>query len=385
MAITSKSNYYLWIYIPIPIIQFLSWVIALWDIKKNRFSLEEKDLEYSLAWEEIFYCWTTRNKNLVEDEEGEIITEEKQKPLVIPQDKFGLKKNKERPITRWVSTSMFLFLYSIPTGLKSQVGYDDKIGPPTNWSSCTTDLGQVKTPYNPHGWFSLNRVYTNDYVGKFCVMDQTYAYPSIKNYVVGYVTSPIGTSSCPAALDPYPKIPPRQNVRGYVDTYYCSGSYPSPVMGVVPIIDDLTYGKPYTLCPGNDAVSICVNPVTGEAYWPQGNDTCVENRYIGVPKKICPVCLNWWRSLTGDIYGPKGYEHCQSFNPQTWIEDIFCNFCPGRGAAPGYWLNEELFDDETMLVNLVICSIIEGSFILQWICLFIAFKRGYTYEEKNKE
>lgn len=382
MAITSKSNFYLWFYIPVPIIQFISWVVALWDIKKNRFSLEEKDIEYSLSCENIFYCCTIRNKNLEEEEE-----EDEQVERRAAKKDLYIKKNKERPITRWVSVMLFLFLYSTPVGLKSQIGYDDKVGAPTNWSSCTTDLGQTKTPYNPKGWFGRNRVYTDYYVGKFCVLDQTYGYPSIENYVIGYITSPLSSSGyiqCPRALPPYPKIPPRQNVNGYVDTYYCNGSYPSPVLGVIPIIDENTFGKPYTLCPGNEAVTICVSPVTGFAYYPQGDDTCPDNKYIGVPKKICPVCLNWWRSLSGDIYGPKGYEHCQPFIPQTWIVDMFCNFCPGRGAIPGYWLNDELFDQDTMLTNLVICSIIEGSFILQWICLFIVFKNGYK-EEKTKE
>ncbi len=278
-----------------------------------------------------------------------------------------------RSIINWISANFGLFLFTALIALNPQLSFVDLTSPPTNTSSCTFMLSQIDTPYNPEGFFGPNEIYADDITLKFCPIDQTYGWPSALNFVYGYPTTPLTTTnyvSCPSKNQPFPSIPPHENVNGYVDTDFCD-SYPSNAIGVIPPINENSFRSKYVLCPGNTALTTCISSISGYAYTPQIGESCVGTVVVGVPKKICPACLQWWRSKSGDRTGPPGYEHCGRYS-DTKSYSFVCNFCPGRGIG---WFPHEKYDYGTKLNNVIFSSIIEGLFIVEWFVLGFAFAR----------
>ena len=206
-------------------------------------------------------------------------------------------------------------------------------------------------------------------------MNQTFAYPAWLNTVEGYpFPGPFYTTQynpCKPPLAPAGTT----NVNGYVDMNYCPDSYPSEVLGVVPPIVDNSFNSPIIVCPGNTHNNICLSAAADHhAYWvfPGSSDTCGNglNYRLGAPKTICPLCLNYYRWMSGDVFGPPGYEHCTPYDATAAFNNPFCAFCPGRGYG---WLGAEFYDFQTMLNNCVFSSVIEGSFVLFWFTLALAF------------
>jgi len=281
----------------------------------------------------------------------------------------------KRPFTSFMSFKILLFFYSITVYMKPLNQIIDLTAAPTNTSSCTTEfLTPTGNAYNPAGYFNINLNYTDDITLKFCAMDQTYAYPNLFKTIIGYATSPLageGAQACTTALPPFTNQLMINRVNGYADTSFClnktttkSASYPTPVLGINPPIIASTRNPFIVLCKGNTDSNVCVSPNGDTAY---NSGTCPELYRIGRPKKICPVCLNYWRTMSGDINGPFGYEHCQSYSP-TAYSSLFCFFCPGRGYG---FFKDEKYDEATLKFNLIISSLLSIILLIEYLIILL--------------
>jgi len=339
MADTANSSYYTWAFFPIPVLQLLSFAWLL--CRHGEMHLQETYLVLHISCEDIFYCW-------------------------------AWKSERKLSIITFLSAHFWIFVYTCIVALRPQLLYADLTGPPVGMSSCSNDPIQIELapyymPYNPAGFFDTGEAYANDLTMVYCTMNQSWAGPVKDDWIYGFPIPVLGIANsyeCPPPNQPFPDIPVRNNVNGNVDTTSCSNSsfqvYPSPVLGVQPPIIPGTnpYNLPFTLCPGNTAISVCV-----------GGVDCANNYRQGAPKVICSQCLPYYRQQSGDITGPAGYSQCDTYSP-TQIPPWFCGFCPGRGF--GLFPNEN-YDQPTMLNNLIIASIIEGSYILMWFTLMCCF------------
>ncbi len=284
---------------------------------------------------------------------------------------------------RFISLKFFIFVYVAIMWQKPLWGYNDKFASPTNASSCTTDFTGTTTEqvYNPDGIFDINLPYQDPVIKKFCTMDVTYAWPNLNTSIQGYVQSPLSsyyTGLCSAEN----KLPIISNTRinGYVDTYICSGSYPSPVLGVVPPVTEGSYAMNIMYCPGNNpGVVVCIDP-NGHVYYPKTEEEgCPGSYRAGVPKKICTACLSWYRYISGDINGPEGYEHCEEYNINNPPPlNLVCNLCSGRGFG---WNPDERYDNESMVNALVYSTIMFGSHILEYVLLDLSLRCVRWYYE----
>ncbi len=350
---TSNSIYYTWFFFPPVLIQTLSYV----------YLLTTKD-EWTFAEFEFYKHLTCC-------------------------DLLGCCFYSSLPMMRWISIKFLIFIYLLLIWMKPLNGYIDKVGFPTNASSCTTDFsGESGGIYNPNGAFSFDDPYGDGTVKKkFCPMDQTYAWPNLNTSIQGYEESPLlsvfYTGLCSAAN----KLPVRSSliINGFVDTYICEGSYPSPVLGVIPPVTVGSYGLTIEFCPGNTDQPVCITS-SGFVYFPQTeSEGCPLLQRTGVPRKICPICLSAYRKVSRDYRGPLGYEHCEIYDPNNPPPiNLLCTFCPGRGFG---WNPNEKYDTDSMLLFLILTSIMFGSHLLEYIILDFVLKaiRWYLKDEMERE
>lgn len=279
-----------------------------------------------------------------------------------------------RAFTTWISCRALLFLYSLLVWQEPLNTYIDKVSPPTNTSSCTTEyLRNTGNSYNPYGFFNYNLNYTDQIQLKFCPMDQTYAYPNQYSYIIGYELSPLGiegAGACQNPLTPTPDTLYNSLVNGYADTYICKNyltgkslSYLSPVLGIDPPITAGSRRSPIKLCKGNLALNICISKDGTQSY----EGICPDSFTIGKPKKICPTCLNYFRSISGDITGPAGYEHCSAYDKDAF-NNPFCAFCAGRGYG---WLHSAKYGESDLLLSLICTSILSGLMLVEYITILV--------------
>lgn len=270
-------------------------------------------------------------------------------------------------VTMWRSARVLLMITLLLVLIQPAGLYQDMFGEPTNRSSCTTNAssltGQV---YHPAGYFNSERAYTSTFIGKFCPMFQRYAYPISQDYVYGYPYRLIGVNNakCPPPLTPTDGA--ATTINGWPATTQCPydnllvpmtrpakssiySSFPSPVLGLAtPILTSTLPDPGRRLCPGNSRSElVCVNPLTNDAYLPQNGSCPVGEARLGYPTTICPYCLQRWRRMSQDEFGPPGYEHCQAYNVvegQEW----WCDWCPGLGYG---WMHNLRYDEHSIALG----------------------------------
>ncbi len=337
LGVSSRSNFYWVAYSIIPGWKFLSSLIVLF--KRDSWSSEDTRSTLRFNCSDLLSGLTSYQTNL-------------------------------RPFTTWLSYTFLLFVLSMLLIFKSGLMWRDATFPPTNTSSCTTEYNSVTgNAYNPYGFFGiLTANYSDQYMGKFCPMDQYYAFPNLFTYITGFLTSPlISTSACSHPLPPNGPGPDSGRVNGYVDTGLCRNAttsaysaYQSPVLGIMPPITAGTRNSPTVLCKGNTADTICISADGSYAY---ESNNCSSNYRVGKPRKICPVCLNAWRRMSGDHIGPLGYSHCLAYD-EFADDPWFCYFCPGRGYGA---FADEVYTVDQLQTNLVITIVFPCLLFLEMI------------------
>lgn len=359
MSLNSRSMFYWAFYAPIPIVHFLSSIAVLFQ--RSIWSIQ--DVRSLLTGNFSDFC-------------------------------SGLTsiRTNYRPFTTWISYCLLLLVYSVVLLVVKPVNlYKDKFDPPTNTSSCTResriDTGNV---YHPDGYFSIALNYSSGIQLKMCAMDQTYAYPNLYQYIIGYSSSPItSTEACSSPLPPFTSGALVNKINGYADTSICvnpatgkSKSYISPVLGVLPPVLPNSFRASEVLCRGNTDSNVCIS-ANGDVAYNSGD--CPTLHRIGKPLKICPICLNYIRSMSGDLNGPPGYEHCAVYDASAY-SNPFCWLCPGRGYGP---FPDEIYTNEQLTENLVISSIISGLLFIEigiritLIARYIPNIRNNTTKEIN--
>lgn len=256
-------------------------------------------------------------------------------------------RSKRLPIAKW-RVAMFwiwfagLLSWLYPLGLYTSVlGLDTGFGVSlAGKSSCQSDR-QAEGTYNPEGAFPHDawREYDSSLaVYTFCPLDQQWAGPNpTDNYIQGYSyyfsTYDI---NCQDPITP-----------GYVGL--CPDAFPDQSLGIPGPIVDGTSTTSTELCPGNTPLPACFNSnneliecnyctegdIPGQCFNALGRriscSLCTATTIPGRPLRICPVCLNYYRMMSGDHLGPGDYyRHCPPYNPNEAM-NVFCYFCPGRG------------------------------------------------------
>ncbi len=242
-------------------------------------------------------------------------------------------------------------------------------------SSCNHDHEITGTVYNPHGVFPFQgwAQYSDTIEGVFCTIDQTWAEPNLDHYVKGYAHLSLSVEvNCNV-----------QEENGYVDTTQCVNSYPDPTIGIINPITPFTTNQTVELCPGNTQVLQCLNTV-GEVIPCPFSPTLPPSQYVpGRPRKICSVCLNYWRQMTGDFTGPAGYEHCSPYDVNLPVSNT-CWFCPGRGY--GTFANSKYTTDDIIVEFWLSTSLIIFAYFIDWVLFSICCaKLNQMYVKQMKE
>lgn len=342
LSMNSKSYYYWIFYGPIPLLHLYATFLVLF--RKNTWSTQDTRRLLKFNFSDMCTGFTSSKTNF-------------------------------RPFTTFVSFIIILWFYSWAVYMKPLNQYIDLTAPPTNTSSCTKEyLVNTGNAYNPNGFFDYYQNYSDNIMLKFCAMDQTYAYPNLYTSIVGYVQSPlseVGVEACKNPKPPFTNPAIINRVNGYADTSIClnkttgnSASYNSPVLGLLPPISTGSINPNMVLCKGNTDSNVCISPDGKTAY---NSGTCPTLYRIGKPKKICPVCLNYWRSISGDINGPPGYSHCTPYSPEAY-STIFCFFCPGRGYG---FFKDELYTKDQLLQNLYLSTSFIILIFIEYLIVFI--------------
>jgi hypothetical protein len=342
LCVNSASPYYLWFYIPIPVIHYLSTLLLF--VQKKKWSTQDVRTLLEGNFAELCASCTRTSGNY-------------------------------RPFTSWASWRFVLLLYAFGIWWKPLMQYTDKFDPPTNSSSCTTDyVTEGDNPYNPAGFFNKGMPFSLQIQLKFCPMDQTFAYPVLNNVVLGYAAPLLETdvtTLCANPLTPNP-VSSTVLVNGYPDTDKCIneehplGAYPSPVLGLTPRVRLATPNPEIVICKGNTAQEVCLS-ADGSVAYPLFSAPCPVNHRTGAPRKICPVCLNYWRRIAANPTGPSGYEHCSPYREDESYYP-FCYFCPGRGY--GIFAHER-YDNQSLTINLALSTTIMGALLLEMIGIFV--------------
>lgn len=325
LSFYSGSVYYWAFYSVIPIIHLISTFMFL--IKKPAWSVEDTRTLLYFNCSDMLSALTSRKTNF-------------------------------RHFTTFMSVKILLWFYAICIWMKPLNQYLDLVTPPSNSSSCTSVYSYTSVnAYNPEGYFNLRLNYSNSLQLKYCPMDQTWAWPNFNTTIQGYTTSPLsssGVDACSGPKQPFGPGPLFNRVNGFIDANIClnpftgkTKSYPSPVLGIRPPITQATQLSPVMLCNGNTNDNVCIDADGSQAYI---TGSCGVLHRIGKPRKICPYCLNYWRTMSGDFTGPPGYEHCSAYDGTSW-NNPFCAFCPGRGYG---WLAREAYTQNQLLWNLIL-------------------------------
>lgn len=277
---------------------------------------------------------------------------------------------------RWkiVRLCLLLILVSRPVALNRSYFL-----PPVNSSSCSRDTDGPNSIYNPEGYFPRANwdIYRANTPYVFCVLGRTWAWPTKDHYVKGFELTPPATLECDT-----------QEVGGYVDVNgQCSqeNPFPDPTLGLKMPVAQLqnTSEDSNRLCPGNQLGSVCI--VGGKASTNcQGQSQIVSGR----PEFICPLCLNYWRTVvsqTGTTVTEFGYEKCDLSGGSGSSLEPLCYFCPGLGYG---WLADEVVSAYSFTVMYWV-SLVFNVFVplleILWWWLGIEYIKFNRRKKREKE
>lgn len=275
------------------------------------------------------------------------------------------------PFINFIALKFLIFFFLLIFWLRPLLVYISLTEPPAGRSSCTSCAGEdvngelCTGVYNPAGYFSTEADYYRQTASLvFCSLYQRWAYPALDASIVGYASSPldpaVGSAACPY---PLATAAPTEHVNGWVDSDICEGSYPSPVWGIDLPISENTRNAEYLLCPGNQAVPVCISstghPILGLL------EACPSaNTREGLPKVICSSCIGYLRDIL-DQHPPE-YSHCTE-PPQ--YTNPFCGLCPW--PAGGFCGPEDI-SPQALMLNLIFSSVLLGLVPLEYLALVIS-------------
>lgn len=222
-------------------------------------------------------------------------------------------------ISKWLGMTYIVFIvhgvgFIRTASLMGQV--DIHGGGPVCKSSCRRSYGDDQN-YNPNGYFPsgslelLDTEFATGYTG--CVLHARWGG---SNDIVPVIGQNLTEEDTPTVLYMLAGISQA--------TYYPNPAFGMPEMSTAATIKDAT------------RVEQCAG-VRAETPLAQDLIDCgLTQPALNLPfrgRKICPVCLGYWRDLTGveGSNGPIGYEHCDTSAGQG--RTPLCYFCPGLGEA----------------------------------------------------
>ena len=325
--VISQDQFYAYYYLPVLFLEFIFHIIVLAPPFKSR-QWTYDDFDFITAVDMWFRCGacfrTVRDSNL--------------------------------PVATWRVTVFWTFFAGVlvwlyPLGLyTSALGLNTGFGVSLAGKSSCQRNALAKAVFNPQGAFPFGDIGSLDpslSVYTFCPLDQRWAYPNPRENIVRtytyYPASFLVNCANPTSL-------------AYIGL--CPDAFPDPSLGVDgPIVVGTDY-QSITFCPGNTPLPACYNryyePIDC-IYCVQASPTrcfnirneqiscnlCTAFTVPGRPLKLCPVCLNYYRSMSGDHLGPGDeYAHCPVYNPNEAM-NVFCYFCPGRGYG---WHPDAVYD-----------------------------------------
>lgn len=273
-------------------------------------------------------------------------------------------------VVRWRVVKLITWIFMIVSWLRALWLYGQVIG--SNFglgvsmaglSSCTTTFtsSDPNAVFNDKGGFAQTQqgFFSWDKYYVQCVFsDVTWANPKpfAQHLVKGYnrISSQIEQLDCST------EVP-----TGYVSVKQCPDSYPDPTLGVQGPVVTGTRTSSVTYCPGNaNNGFVCFN--SADQMIPCTTATPEINRIPGKPYKLCPVCLNSLRQMSGDPTAGDGFENCPKYSESEGSQ-FACLFCPGNGYG---WLANEVTSTNDTIVNFWLCTTIS---------LFLPFIEIVTY------
>lgn len=205
---------------------------------------------------------------------------------------------------------------------------------PAGKSSCQRDAA-AELPFHPQGWFPQpNFASYNDFdrPGGFCTLLARWAHPPAASAAIqGFdvVADPGGGCAYTALNGVDGFAAPATHVQ------LTSGArvlaWPNQAVGLAagwPGCGDsgTRVADSQVFCPGNE---------------PDPEPGCPSCQ-LGAPRYICPVCLDYWRDVTGQSQYEGQYAHCEAADGGTTrFETLFCGLCPGLGKEGAPWWARE--------------------------------------------
>lgn len=285
-------------------------------------------------------------------------------------------------VTRWRVQKGWLFFILIFLWLRPLALYLSVLGISSGLgmsligqNSCTKQPTDAFSTYHPYGVFPIGQMirYERQQAYTFCALDGRWGFPTYENqYVKGYIRLPSSFDlNCAAQSNPgfvsIGKVIEGDPVR---DQATCPDAYPNPAFGVAGPVVPGTQNLTTRLCPGNTNSPVCYRD-DGTPFTCTTVSSTIDFRHsVGLPRKVCPVCLNFWRQQSGLLSGPEGYEHCAAYSSALPMP-YSCVFCPGRGD--GGWLSGEKYSVNDLIVAFWLSTTLAIFLpVLEWLSFTMA-------------
>ena len=240
-------------------------------------------------------------------------------------------------------------------------------------NSCTHERFDSLSIYHPSGIFPTGQWlrYSRDQAYTFCTMDGRWGFPTYEDqFVRGYVRLP-GTEYLNCAQESNPGFVALGNDPNSDDRFtytQCTDAYPNPAFGVQGPVVLGTTNVSARLCPGNSNAPVCYMDDGTPFTCTTVTSTVTYPHSIGLPRKVCPVCLNYWRQRSGLFNDPPEYEHCPEYSA-TAPMPLQCAFCPGRGDG-GLLTNERYSVDSLIIAFWLSTTITLFNFFLEFVLFY---------------
>jgi hypothetical protein len=303
-------------------------------------------------------------------------------------------------VSRWRVQKAWLFLGALLIWLRPYALYMSILGANVGLgvsfvghNSCTSNRLDPFGIYHPGGVFPTGEWvrYSRDQAYTFCTMDGRWQMPKYQNqFVRGYIRL-IGSQNpfdLNCARESNPGFVALTNNPAYDNLDYtsCPDAYPNPVFGVRGPVIPGTTNTSTALCPGNTNSPVCYDSNNNPFTCTTVSNTVDYPHSIGMPLKVCSVCLNFWRQQAGKPDDPPGYEHCAEYSSSAPMP-YACVFCPGRGD--GGWLTDEKYSQDDLITAFWLSTVIAlinpvVEFFFFWNLLSRAAKKFDLLQKRPK-
>lgn len=261
-------------------------------------------------------------------------------------------------VTRWRVQKgwmfiLLLFFWLRPLGLYLSILGISGLGMSlVGHNSCTKNPQDAFSTYHPSGVFPIGQMlrYEIQQPYTFCTLDGRWGFPTYENQFTRGFTRLPGSSNinCGKQSNPgFASIGDYIQGQSITNTETCPDAYPNPAFGIAGPVVEGTLNISTRLCPGNTNSPVCYKD-DGTPFTCTTLTNTIDYRHsVGLPRKVCSVCLNYWRMRSGVRTGPADYEHCARYSASAPMPDS-CAFCPGRGD--GGWLTDEKYGVDDLIL-----------------------------------